>query len=354
MKLLDRHIGSYVIWGTALTLVVLVGLFTITEFIEDLEKVGRGNYTMVRALEYMLLRLPGRMFQLFPEAALIGSLMGLGALASNSELIVVRASGVSVARIILSVMKAGALLMVIALIVGEGLAPICEKLAQKKHDLALGQQIALRAGQGFWLRDGATFINIRKMFPDERMSDVYIYEFDEQQRLRVSTYASHAHYEGDQWVLEDIKQSELHPDRVENRTSAKAVLQSVFEPELVEVITEKPESLSALGLFRYLRYLQDNELSTTRYELALWGKLISPLATGVMIFLAIPLVLGRLRTAGIGQRIVVGIFVGLAFYVAQQTAVQMGIVYGLTPFLSAIAPTAFFFMVGLWLTRQVR
>ena len=107
MKLLDKLIGSYVVRGTLLSLLVLVGLFTLTEFVEDLGSVGKGSYTMPRAIEYMLLKLPGRIFQLFPEAALIGSLMGLGILASNSELIVVRASGVSIGRICLSVMKAG-------------------------------------------------------------------------------------------------------------------------------------------------------------------------------------------------------------------------------------------------------
>ena len=76
MNLLDRHVGAYVIRGTLLALLVLVGLFTLTEFVEDLESVGKGAYTMSRAIEYMLLKLPGRIFQLFPESALIGSLAG--------------------------------------------------------------------------------------------------------------------------------------------------------------------------------------------------------------------------------------------------------------------------------------
>ena len=352
MKLLDRLVGSYVIRGTLLSLLVLVGLFTLTEFVEDLESVGKGDYTMPRAVEYMILKLPGRIFQLFPEAALIGSLMGLGVLATNSELIVIRASGVSVGRICLSVMKAGGVLMLAALLIGELVAPICEKHAQEKRSLALSSQLALKTGG--WLRDGSTFINIREVVADDQMADIYIYEFDDKNRLRFSTHAMEARYVGDQWLLEDIEQSEVGQGGIVRNKISKAAWKSVFEPELVEVITEKPESLSAIGLFRYFRYLEDNGLSTARYELALWGKLIHPLAVGVMIFLAIPLVLGKLRAVGLGQRVLVGLFVGIAFFVAQQTAVQMGIVYGLTPFLSAIVPTAFFFGVGLWLIRQVR
>ena len=338
--------------GTLLSLMVLVGLFTLTEFVEDLDSVGKGSYTMQRAIEYMILKLPGRMFQLFPEAALIGSLMGLGVLASNSELIVVRASGVSVGRICFSVMKAGAVLMLAALLIGELVAPLCEKYAQEKRALALGSQLALKTGG--WLRDSSTFINIREVVADDHMADIYIYEFDDKNRLRFSTHAVDARYVEDKWLLQDIEQSEVNTHGVVRNEIAKAAWKSVFEPELVDVITEKPESLSALGLFRYFRYLEDNGLSTARYELALWGKLIHPLAVGVMIFIAIPLVLGMLRAVGLGQRILVGIFVGIAFHVAQQTAVQMGIVYGLTPFLSAVVPTAFFFAVALWLMRQIR
>lgn len=352
MNLLDRHVGAYVIRGTLLALLVLVGLFTLTEFVEDLESVGKGAYTMSRAIEYMLLKLPGRIFQLFPESALIGSLAGLGILATNSELIVVRASGVSVGRICLSVMKAGGILMLVALLIGELIAPPCEKYAQKKRSLALSNHLSLKTGG--WLRDGTTFINIREVLANDRMANIYIYEFDKKNRLRFTTHAREARYVEDQWLLEGIEQSEVNHSAVVRNKISKAAWKSVFEPELVDVITEKPDSLSALGLFRYFRFLEANGLSTSRYRLALWEKLIHPLAVGVMIFLAIPLVLGKLRVAGLGQRILVGIIVGIAFYVTQQTAVQMGIVYGLTPFLSAVVPTASFFAVGLWLIRRLR
>ena len=147
MTLLDKHIGIHVVWGTTLALLVLLSVFTFTEFVEDLDSVGRGTYSLLRAGEYMVLTLPRRAFELFPISALIGSLLGLGGLASNSELIVVRAAGVSLARITLSVMKAGALLMLVAIVVGEVLAPLCERLAQERRSVALSNQIALKTGE---------------------------------------------------------------------------------------------------------------------------------------------------------------------------------------------------------------
>ena len=354
MKILDRYIGSYVAWGSAISLMVFVGLFSLMEFVEDLDSVGKGNYTVLRSIEYMLLTLPRKMYQMFPMAALVGSLLGLGLLTSNRELVVIRASGVSLLRIIAAVMKVGAVLMFIVMFIGEVVAPACEQFGKARRALALSDQVALRAAEGLWIRDGTSFINIREVLPEDQMADIFIYEFDANKKLRVATYAAHAYYDADDWRLADIEQSLINEESIERRQLRRATWSSVFEPDLVNVITVRPDSLSAIGLLRYLKYLELNGLSTSRYELALWGKVMLPLATGVMIFLAVPLVLGRLRTVGIGQRMVVGILVGILYHVAQQTAVQMGIVYGLTPFASAAFPTLLFFVVGVILLRQVK
>lgn len=354
MKLLDRYIGMQIVWGTLLALAVLLALFTFIAFVDDLDSIGKGNYTLLHAAEYMILTLPRRAFELFPVAALVGSLMGLGGLAGNSELTVVRSSGVSLLRISGSVMKAGALLMIAAVVVGELLAPVCERLAQERRSLALTDQIALRTGYGFWVRDGQSFINIRRVLNDRSLADIYIYEFDGAQRLRVATFARRGRYEGGEWLLEGVSQSVIGEDGVTRRSMDRAIWSSLFAPDLINLLAVTPESLSIFGLYRYLQYLRENNLSTERYELAFWNKLVFPLATGVMIFLAIPLVLGRLQPVGVGQRIVIGTLVGLAFHVIHQTSTHVGMVYALNPALSAAAPTAIFFGVGLWLMRRVR
>ena len=354
MKRLDRHIGSHVVWGTALALFVLMALFTLTEFVDDLDSVGRGEYTLMRAFQHLALKMPGLAFELFPIAALIGSLIGLGLLAGNLELTVIRAAGVSSMRITGSVMKAAGLLMVIVMLMGELVVPSSERLAEQLKSLSVSKKVKRKAGEGFWMRDGSSFINVRRALPEDEMADVYVYEFDGQRRLRVATRAQRAQYHGGQWILEDLRQSLIDEQLVKRRRIDKAEWASVVEPGLVDVITVAPESLSVLGLYKYLGYLRDNNLSTKRYELAMWSKLVAPFATGVMIFLSIPLVLGRLGSVGIGQRLLVGILVGMSFYVMQQVAAQSGIVYGLTPLLSAVAPTLLFFGVGAGLMRALR
>ena len=103
-----------------------------------------------------------------------------------------------------------------------------------------------------------------------------------------------------------------------------------------------------------MRYLRDNRQDSAPYELALWGKLMAPLATGVMIFLAIPFVFGPLRSVGMGQRVLVGALVGIGFHIMNQTFQQLGLVYGLSPVLSAVLPTGLFLALGIWMMRRVR
>ncbi len=353
MKILDRYIANHVIWGTLLALFVLVGLFSFIAFVDDLDAVGRGDYTIPRAIEYILLTLPRRAFFLFPLAALVGTLVGLGILASNLELSVMRASGLSSIRIAMAVMKAGLLLAILAMLVGELLAPFAERLAQQRRSVAISNQLSLNSNYGFWVRDGRSFINIRKVLPGNNMGDVYIYEFDAENRLRVATFAKSAEFSSGEWFLHGTQQSEILEDRVVRRSVNKAVWKSLFQPDLVNVVAVKPESLSAFGLARYLTYLRENELSTARYELAFWNKVAYPMATLVMIFLALPLVLGRLRSVGVGQRIVVGALVGIAFHVINQVSGDLGLVYGLSPLASAFLPTVVFLGIGLLMMRRL-
>ncbi len=353
MKILSRYIGYHVAAGTVISLAALLALFTVVAFVDDLGDVGKGRYTVADAVGYMMMTMPLRAFNLFPLAALIGSMMGLGLLAGHSELTVIRGAGVSSWRITLAVMKAGALVMIFALFIGEVIAPYSERLAQEKRSVALTNQVGLRTAYGFWVRDGTSYINIRKILPDNEMQDVYIYEFDAERRLRVSTRAGSARYDDGNWVLGDITQSVIEEERIVRKTIDKAVWNSLFAPEIMNVVKVKPESLSAVGLHRYLAYLRDNGLSTSRYELALWAKIINPIATGVMIFLAIPLVLGRLNRVGAGQRLLVGILLGITFHIIQRTSIHMGIVYEFNPFMSAVLPTLVFAAIAYGLMRKL-
>ena len=352
MKILDAYVARHVVAGTLLALAVLVALVAVLAFVDDLGSVGRGRYGIGAAVEYLALTLPRHAFLLFPLAAVIGALIGLGTLAVSSEISVIRAAGVSVGRLAASALRGALLLVAVAVLVGEVVAPYCERLAQARREAALDQSAG---GKGLWIRDGRSFINVVRAAPGgDRIEDVFIYELDAEGRLRAVTHAERARYLGDAWALESVRRSDVSAGGVTTRSTAEDTWRTRFRPDLVEIVTIRPQSLSGLGLVRYIRYLEDNRLDTAIYELALWTKVAYPLATGVMIFLAVPLVLGRLGGTGVGQRILDGCLVAATFHIVNEISGKVGIVYGLNPLLCAFAPTLAFLATGVWLLRQVR
>ena len=353
MKILDRHIGFHVVRESLLALLALLTIFSLVDFLDDLSDVGNGSYTIGVAVQYMLLTTPNRIFILFPVAAVIGSLIGLGSLAAHRELVVIRATGMSSLRIAAAAMKAAAVLVVASVLVGEVVSPYTEQLARRLRTTALSDNRTLETGNGFWARDGNTFINVGQVLPGNRMSEFYIFEFDDDRRLRVATYADRGRYEDGKWILEGIRQTVIGRDGVIGRNVAEADWRSRFKPELAEVVSVRPASLSIPGLMRYIEYLQSNGLDTARYELALWNKIIHPVTTVVMIFIALPLVLGRLGSVGIGQRIVAGVAIAVSFLLLEKLAGHLGLTFALNPVLSAFAPTLLVLILALWMYRRV-
>jgi len=338
MKILDRYIGWTIITATLTVLVVLVGIFTFFAFIEQLEDVGRGNYSIFKVAVFVLFSIPNLTYEMFPMAALIGSLIGFGTLMRNGEITVIRAAGVPKARVLLSVVKAGGILLVLAVLLGELVAPPAERFARDFRNVAINDQVTFRSDNGFWSRDGESFINIREILPGNQVRGLYIYEFDDLNRLRTSTYAESARYDGQQWVLKDIAQTQLDDDGIRERHLPEAAWDSMLKPDLLSMITIEPESLGILSLVRYIRFLHTNAQDSQRYEHALWTKLTYPLATVVMVVLAVPMVLSENRSVTISQRVLVGALVGLGFHLLNQAAGHLGVVYEVHPVLSAAGP----------------
>jgi lipopolysaccharide export system permease protein len=353
MRILDRYLGRTVLAASATVIAALVAAFTFFTFLEELNDVGKGGYTILGALQFVLLRIPGLAYQLFPIAALLGALMGLGGLLAQGEMVAIRAAGVSLGRTIFAVMKAALLLMVVAMLIGELLVPRSEQMATTARSLALTDQIALRTRNGFWARDGQSFINIRSVRPDGRVEGIYIYEFDKDNRLRVSTYARTAVYRNQRWVLNNIEQTTFNANDVSVQKIPKAAWDSLLRPELIDLVIIDPDNLSMWDLVGYIRYLRENAQSTLRYEQALWSKVVYPLATGAMVFLAVPLVFASARVTTVGGRIVIGALVGIGFNIFNQAAGHLGVVFNLSPVVSVLGPTLLVVAIGFLLLRRV-
>lgn len=351
MRILDRHIARTVVVTSLLVMAVLLAMFTFFSVVDELSDLGRGSYGIGDAVQYVVLGLPRQAFELMPMAALIGSLLGLGALAGNGELTVVRAAGVSIERIGWAVMKGGAVLMVVAVVLGEGLAPPLDRFATERRNLAMA---TVQEHQGVWSRDASAFVNLRSFVAADEVGEITIHEFDEERRLRMMTWARRATYGDGAWLLEDVRQSEITDAGVVVRHLEQAAWTSRLVPALLGVVRVEPEQLPVWGLVRYVDYLEDTGQESAPHRLSLWGKLMNPVTTGVMILLAIPFVFGPLRAATVGSRVVVGALVGIGFHIINQTFTKMGLVYGFSPFISAVLPTLLFAGAALWMMRRVR
>ena len=354
MRLIDRYIAVTVAVSTITVMGVLLALMTFAGLINEMDRVGSGDYGLTQAVEYVLLTLPRTAYDLFPTATLLGSLLGLGMMANSKELVIIRASGVSLARLVWSVMKVGLLLMFVAILLGEYVAPAGEKIAQGIRAKALTNEVTLNTKTGLWVRDNQNFINIRAVLLDGNVSGVTIYEFDNKRDLRATISARTAAYENGQWILHGVSRERIGRDGVMTVHEDQVKWKSLFNPELFDVVSVAPEDLSTSGLYHYINYLHDNGLNARRYELAYRQKLMLPLTTGVMLLISIPFVMGPLRLASMGQRILVGILLGMGFRLVDEAVGQSALVYQLNLAVFTVLPTMLFFAAAMYLIYRAR
>lgn len=354
MRIIDGYIRKAVLSGTLIALLVLLPLVAFLLLADELDNVGTSRYGLWDAFSFIGLSLPRYAYQILPIAALIGSLWGLGNLAVHSELTALRAAGVSMQRIVLAVLKAGVITALLAVAIGEGLAPLADERGNQLRAEALSERITLKSRYGFWARDGAAFINIRQILPGGRLQNIFIYEFDEAKRLKLATHARSAIYTGEAWRLEGIVQSSLSEQGVEEKRAKQATWRSLIDPGMLSLLVVDPQVLSAWGLQRYIRFMEDNGLSAASYKVAFWNKVATPLVILAMIFLAVPLLFSTFRTVGVGQRIFIGVLIGVGFYIVNQAFSQLAVVYSLSPVLMAFTPAVLCFVVGVWFFRRVR
>jgi len=351
---LERYIAASIVKATALTLLVLVILLLFFTLVDELDQVARGKYEVPDALLVAALTAPRYLFEVFPISALIGCLLGLGGLAARSELIAMRAAGLSLGKMVYAVLKIGILMMLVVALFSELLAPPAERFAQEWRAERLTGQPALATPYGFWARDGQAFIKIRDLGDGRRLESVRIYEFDASDRLRLATQAATADYQGDHWLLSGIAQSELFTDRVEVRTLKTARWESLLDPTVLDAVALRPTMLPIWELAGYIDYMRDNAQSALDYEVAFWLKVVNPVATLAMLVLAVPLVVGSPRTTSIGQRIFTGAILGAVFFLVTRALSYIAVVYEVSPVVTSFAPALLMFSVSFWMLRRIR
>lgn len=353
MTLLDRYIARTVLLLCLVVLCLIVGLDTLFVLIAELDDVDE-RYTLAMAVRYALLTMPRHFYEYAPMAALVGALVGLGNLASSSELTVMRAAGVGKLRILLAVLQPVLLLVLVCGLVGEFVMPKTEQLAAADRAQAVGGGRAIGSRFGFWHRDGNWFLHITAVRPGGQLRGVTIYELDDDRRLVSASFAQRADHEGDHWMLRGLRVTHFEADRTRTETLAERRWKSDLSPELLEIVAAEPEAMSIRGLYHYSQYMQAQAVNATPYKLAFWNKVLLPLAVVGLVLVAISFIFGPLRSVTMGQRIMVGLMVGLTFKLIQDLLAPASTVYGFTPLVAALTPIGVCYLMGGWFLSRGR
>jgi len=351
MRTLRRYIGRDVLFSTLLLFVALIGLFTFFDLINEMRDVGRGTYTLTSAVLFVTLHIPSRIYELFPVAALIGTLLAISQLVSNSEFTVMRASGASIMQVGWAVVRVGIPLAIATFLAGEYVAPPAERLAQNMRAAAMGNATGVVAQQfesGFWFKQDLTFVNIRTVLSDMTLVGVRIYEFDRDLRLTAVRSAETGRFAGQgRWNLEQVKVTEIGRDSATVSSAPTWVWESVLQPSILTVYQVAPERLALSTLYDNIRVLGTNAQKTSRFEIAFWSKVLYPVAVLVMMMLAMPFAQFQRRAGGVGFRIFAGTMLGLAFWLIERLFSYLGVLNDWSPLFSAAFPLAVFTTVAL-------
>ncbi|MBK7793741.1 MAG: LPS export ABC transporter permease LptG [Betaproteobacteria bacterium] len=360
MRTLTRYIGREVLGAILLIFMALIMLFAFFDLIAELGNVGKADYTITTALLFVTLHLPSRMYELFPVAALIGTLFAIAQLVASSEYTVMRASGASLLQVTWALMRIGIPLALVTFLAGEYVAPPAERLARQVKAVASGDTAKVVAQQftsGFWFKQDRSFVNIRSVLADMTLVGVRIYEFDRDLRLTTIRSAESGRFSSaGHWQLAVVETTEIGADRVRHSTLASWDLQTVLRPSLLMVYQLPPEKLELGTLWDNTRLLSQSTQKTSRFEIAFWNKVFYPAAVIVMMILALPFAHFQRRQGGVGFRIFAGTMLGLVFFLVGRLFSHLGVLNDWPPLFSALFPLAVFLGLSAsmlyWLERR--
>lgn len=351
--ILDRYIGRTVIMAIMMCTITLVGLSSLIKFVDQLQNVGEGSFTTLHAILRVAYTIPGDIVLFFPMAALLGGVIGLGQLASSSELVVLQAAGLSRTQIVISALKTVIPAMFLVMLLGEYVAPLGE---QKAHDI---KTTAISGGKitastyGVWIKEGHDFISIDTLLRDGSLHGLTMYRFNESGELQEIIRAPQAQYQQKAWHLQDTVVTQLQDkQQIHFKRLTEWVWQTNLTPDKLGVVSVSPDELSAQGLYNYISYMKSNGQRVDDYELEFWRKLLAPLGVIAMLLLAASTIFGPLRSVSMGARLISGVMMGFAFFVVNQVLGPFSLVYDVPPLFGASIPSLLFMGIAIYMLRR--
>ena len=378
MKVLTRHVAKEVLIATLFVLVALVALIAFFDLVSQARNIGN-RYSISMALFLTMLKLPSRLYEVMPIAALLGAVYTMSRLASNSEFTIMRVAGLSPFRLAGMMTVPALILIAMTYCLGEWLTPAADMMRNDMDNILFNRKLSARGySSGVWVKDNVKeqqnagqatvrFVNVHNLIAGEhsRTGAWRVFEFDKDGSLIRVLHAPEASYiSGRGWHLKDAKVETLpkitHDETpmVEKSSARKDVdlmLPSEMRPEILGVLTIKPERMGISDLWQYIAHLKETKQTSDRYQVALWSKVFYPLAIFVMLAVAMPFAYLNTRSGGVSIKIFAGLMIGISFYALNNMFSFLGVLNTWHPMVVAVVPTSVMLIcaaVALWLLER--
>lgn len=354
MKLIRRYVFRAIFVPAIVTAFLLVGLDGLFKFVDQLQDL-KVDYGALQVLQYVVTLAPGQFAEYMPIAILLGTLFGLGMMANSSELVVIRSSGPSLARLCWMALRPALVLLVISMTVGEFVAPHTQQMAESSRTIQRGGSVIMRSSEGYWLRQGNEFIRVNAIKPDGELFGLMRLKFNAHQDLEESQFAARASYQGKSgWTLFDVKGSVMGDDEVTSYQKHQASWDAGITPNDISVVAMDPDDLSLKRQWQYANYLKQQGLEDGEYRLSFWQKVLMPVATIGMVLIAISFIFGSMREVSMGARMTAGIIAGLLFHYGQKFFGTLSLVFYTSSLVAGLLPPLLCVLLGVWLLRRIR
>ena len=356
MKIRERYIRKTLLSFTFVVLVIWLGVYSFFNFLSEMSSIGELNYTSLEALRYIFLQVPEVSYKHASSVILLGCVLGMGHLATTNQLLVLRISGMSIFKLTVFTIKTALIFVIAVIAVGEIFAPIASEEADRGRSKALDIAIASQSQEGFWIRDGESFINVEKNIGGKIFADVTVIEVNSSNKISTVVTSEKATFDGKSMDMKNTEifsidaSQEIDEISLNEATSYNKIVS--FDQDLIDSLKKEPEDLTTWNIFKQIQFLSDNKLRSGIFEVELYKRLIKPVTLVAMILLAMLFIFGSTRDVTLGRKIFFGITLGLSFELLSRIGGAMALSFDFNPVLSAVLPTIVVMTIAITLLIQ--
>jgi lipopolysaccharide export system permease protein len=351
MKIKDRYIAKTLLTYSTVVLLVWLSIYSFFNFLSELNSVRTLDYTILEVFKYILLQAPEVAYEQASPVILLGCILGMGHLATTGQLIILRASGISILKITWVTLKNAIFFFLFLTLIGELIAPNLALYAEDSKSRAMGQNSQFKSQNGFWIRDGDNFINVENNVDGNLFNKITVIEVNELNNIERVVESKSAIFDGKTLNMDSTNIYSINSinrfDDISLKKRNSYIKRVAFDQDLINSLEKEPKDLTTLTIIKQIKFLTDNRLRAEVFEVELYKRLVKPITLVVMILLAMLFIFGSTRDTTLGRKIFFGVAIGLTFELISRIGGAMAITLDFSPLLSSIIPVTVVMIISM-------